>query len=119
MKKMSLIIGLLSVAPALGVVWENNPKYTQEQRQQARETNERIRLRNIEIKTEKEKQLNILAQKYKDTVENVKKRNKENPTFQEALATAELEVIASYDPEVQKYLDEVNAVKEKYREVMG
>jgi hypothetical protein len=119
MKKILLVSTLLSVVPAFGVVWEDDPSITPEQKQQRREINESIRQRNIEIKTEKERQLNVLSQKYKDVVENVKKHHKENPAFQEALATAELEVIARYDPEVQKYLDEVNAIKAKYRPVAG
>lgn len=118
MKKMLSIITLLSVATAFGVVYED-PNATPEQRQKAREHNEYMAQRNREIKAEKERQLEALSKKYKDIVENVKKHHKENPAFQEALAMAELKTIARYDPEVQKYLDEVNAVREKYREIEG
>jgi len=119
MKKVFLIITLLSAAPVFGAVWEDDPSYTPEQRQQAREHNKRMGQRNREIMAEKEKQLEALAQKYKDVMENAEKRLRENTAFKEALAMAELETIARYDPEVQKYLDEVNAVREKYRPIAG
>jgi hypothetical protein len=118
MKKMLSIVTVLSAALAFGVVYED-PNATPEQREAARKTNESIRQRNREREAEKQRQLDTLSQKYKDVVENVKKRHKENPAFQEALAMAELEAIARYDPEVQKYLDEVNAVREKYRMIVG
>ena len=119
MKKMLSIVIMLFVASVFGVVWEDNPSYTPEQRQQAREHNEYMAQKNREREAEKQKQLDVLSQKYKDVVENVKKRHKENPAFQEALAMAELKTIARYDPEVQKYLDEVNLVRGKYRELAG
>jgi len=118
-KKALLIITLLSTATAFGVVREDDPSYTPEQRQQARAHNERMAQRDRERRAEKTRQLEALAQKYKDVVENVKKSHKDDPEFHERLAMAELEELARYDPEIQKYLDEANAVREKYRPVMG
>ncbi len=155
MKKMLLSIPLLLGASAFGVVWENNPNYTPEEQQRAREHNERMRQKqNIRI-VEGEKQIEALSQKYKNVVENAKKRLKENVEFQKEFVmaagqfgtaltklanqaehtlekipeyTKEIEqlsfdyfipVIAKYDTEVKKYLDEVNATKEKYRSFAG
>jgi AICAR transformylase/IMP cyclohydrolase PurH len=119
MKKIFLIIAAISAASVFGVVWEYDPSYTPEQREQARKHNERMAQRNRKIRAEKQKQLDALSQKYKEVVENVKKHHKDNSDFQEALAIAELKVIARYEPEVQKYLDEINAVREKHREIEG
>lgn len=88
MKKIVMVTMLFSAVSVSGVLWENDPSHTPEERQRAREYNERMRQKNSERKAEGEKQIEALSQKYKDVVENAKKRLKGNAEFQKEFAIA-------------------------------
>lgn len=116
MKKMLIIISLLSASLAFGVVWEDDPSFTPGERQRAREHNERMRQRNEAREAKKNKLIAELSQKYQEAWRNAFKRLEDNANFQKDITAtlnkrAEEMVLLTgqYDPEIQRYIKEAHA----------
>ncbi len=74
MKNMLVTFALVCIASTLAVVWEEDPSFTPEQRQQAKETNKRIRENNEQREIEKNKEIAQATQKFMDDVDAIKKK---------------------------------------------
>ncbi len=73
MKKI-LVIVLICIASTSAVVWEEDPSFTPEQRQQAKETNKRIREKSQQREIEMHKEIAQATQKFMDEVNTIKKK---------------------------------------------
>ena len=72
MKMLILIIALTCINPAFGVVWENDPSFTPEQREQAKQTNERIRQRNSKQEAVMHEEIAKATQRFIDEIESIR-----------------------------------------------
>jgi hypothetical protein len=122
MKKILLIMTLNMAVSVGAVVWENDPNFTPEQREQARKTNERIRQRNEERETEKGRRIEALSLKYFMVIQKAKKRLKNNLEYQKELMTATIDfgtamstLIAKPDAKIEEYINTLNKLKEDYQ----
>lgn len=72
MKKILLIIALMAPVTAFGVVWENDPSFTPEQREQAKQTNANIREKNAEREALKNKEIAAATDDFMNKIEAIK-----------------------------------------------
>ena len=74
MKKMIFSIGIAVVfmGVAFGVVWEEDPSFTPEQREIARQTNEQIRNKNRIREVAMNKEIAEATERFIDEIESIK-----------------------------------------------
>ncbi len=72
MKKMIFSIALLFITSTFGLVWENDPSFTPEQRENARKINEQINNRNREIEATRNKEIEEATERFTREIEAIK-----------------------------------------------